>query len=305
MENHAKSREDLLEEIRDLRTRLDEAEVALRAISKNRNNDARKHKENETRWAKERNSALASADKVLLAERIERQNIEQRLGQTQEQLQNVSFRLLKAEERERKRIAQEIHDGIAQYWSTVKFQIENILTQLDEKIATPLKDILPIIHVGLEETRRIQMNLRPPLLDDLGILATITWLCREFQKAHPDINVETKINIQESEVPSDAKTVIYRILQEALNNVVKHSKGTLVKFSIGKKQDTIEIILQDNGQGFDLNEVLALKSYESGLGIAGMKERTHLSGGTLSIESAKGAGTVIRASWSISNESLA
>lgn len=297
MENDAKSREELLAEIRELRTRLDEAEVALRAIRKNRNHEVQKHKENETRWAKERNSARARADKVLHVERIERQNIEQRLGQTKEQLQNVSFRLLKAEERERKRIAQEIHDGIGQYWSTVKFRIENILGQLDEKIATPLKDVLPVIHMASEETRRIQMNLRPPLLDDLGIIATITWLFREFQKAHPEMSVETKINIQEKEVPNDVKTVIYRVLQEALNNIAKHSKGTLVHFSIENNEDKIEVIIQDNGQGFDLNEVVTLKTYESGLGIAGMKERTHLSGGTLRIESTKGAGTVIRASW--------
>ena len=69
----------------------------------------------------------------------------------------------------------------------------------------------------MEETRRIQMNLRPPLLDDLGILATIIWVGREFQKAHPDIHLETKISVEEDEVPSDVKTVVYRLTQEALN----------------------------------------------------------------------------------------
>jgi len=204
-----------------------------------------------------------------------------------------------AEEKERKRIAQEIHDGIGQHWATIKFRLENILQQLDEKLATPLKEIFPIIHVGMEETRRIQMNLRPPLLDDLGILATISWVCREFQKAHPEINFETKIGVKEQEVPSEVKTVIYRLTQEALNNIAKHSKADFVNISLGEKQGRIDFTIHDNGQGFDLGKVLSQKSYEKGIGLAGMKERAQFSGGTLSIETAKGAGTTIQAAWPI------
>jgi signal transduction histidine kinase len=296
----ARTQEDLLSEIRDLRTRLEETLGELRAVSKNRNHRARRHSEDEIRWAEERNSERARSEEMLRTEKVERQHAEKELGKTQEQLREVSFRLLLAEETERKRIAQEIHDGISQHWSTVKLRVEEILKNLDQHIATPLEDILPLIRVGLEESRRIQMHLRPALLDDLGILATITWFCREFQKAQPDIRIEAKINIQEDEVPTTVKTVVYRVMQEALNNISRHSNGSLVRITLEKTEGVTEFIIEDNGKGFDLNAVLALKGSERGLGLAGMKERTQLSGGTFLLESAEGVGTTIRASWPVS-----
>ena len=144
------------------------------------------------------------------------------------------------------------------------------------------------------------MNLRPTLLDDLGILATISWFCREFQKANPAIHIETKILIQENGVANPVKTVLYRVMQEALNNISKHSKANLVNLTLQKEEDRIVFILQDHGQGFDLNAVYSLKSSERGLGLAGMRERTLLSGGSFAIESTRGIGTTIRASWPVS-----
>ncbi|MEJ2234559.1 MAG: sensor histidine kinase [Syntrophobacterales bacterium] len=297
MDNGAKTREELIAEIKDLRARLAEIEEALLAASKSRNTHVRKHAEDQIRWAKERNYERARADELLQFEKMEHRHSEKELEKTREQLRDVSFKLLLAEETERKRIAQEIHDGIGQHWSTIKLRMERILNQLDKEIATPLKDILPIVQVGLEETRRIQMNLRPALLDDLGILATINWFCREFQKDQPAIRVETKIDVREDDISNPAKTVIYRVLQEALNNISKHSQTTLVNLSLQKKEGTIEFTIQDHGQGFDMNAVLSLENYETRLGLSGMRERTHLSGGSFSIKSVKGIGTTIRASW--------
>jgi len=291
------TREELLAEIKHLQARLAETEEALLVATKSRNNNVRKHADDEIRWGKERNHERARADELLQFAKVEHRHSEEALGKARDQLRDVSFRLLLAEETERKRIAQEIHDGITQHWSTVKLRVERVLDQLGKEIATPLKDILPIIQVGLEETRRIQMNLRPALLDDLGILATLNWFCREFQKAHPAIRVETKIDAQEDEISNPVKTVIYRVLQEALNNISKHSKTTLVNISLQKKEGTIEFTIQDHGQGFDLNAVISQKNYEKGLGLSGMRERTHLSGGAFSIESSRGKGTTIRASW--------
>jgi len=293
----SKTREELIAEIKDLRARLAETEEALFATRKNRNNHVRKHAEDEIAWAKERNHERARVEEILQFEKVEHRHSEEELGKTRDQLREVSFKLLLAEETERKRIAQEIHDGITQHWATVKIRVERILNQLSKEIATPLKDILPIIQVGLEETRRIQMNLRPALLDDLGILATLNWFCREFQKAHLAIRVETKIDAQEDDISNPVKTVIYRVLQEALNNISKHSKTTRVNLTLQKKGGTIEFIIQDHGQGFELNAVLSHKNYEKGLGLSGMKERTHLSGGFFEIESTQGIGTTIRASW--------
>jgi len=300
LEDASKTREEILEEVKQLRTRLQEVEEARRVISKEKNNQAHRHAEEEIRWTKERENERASAGEVLYFEKMEHRHSEEELGKTREQLRDVSFKLLQAEETERKRIAQEIHDGVGQHWVIVKHRVETILKQLGKEIRAPLEDILPIIKVGIEETRRIQMNLRPTLLDDLGILATISWFCREFQKANPVIHIETKIHIQENDMPNPVKTVIYRIMQEALNNISKHSKANLVNLTLQKDEDRIEFIIQDHGQGFDLNAVYSLKSSERGLGLAGMKERTFLSGGSFSIESTRGKGTTIRASWPVS-----
>jgi signal transduction histidine kinase len=297
LDKDAGTMEELLAEINYLRARLAETEEALLAATKSRNNHVRKHAEDEVRWGKERNHERAKADELLQFAKVEHRHSEEELGKTRDQLRDVSFKLLLAEETERKRIAQEIHDGITQHWSTVKLRVERILDQLGKEIAAPLKDILPIIQVGLEETRRIQMNLRPALLDDLGILATLNWFCREFQKAHPAIRVETKIDAQEDEISNPVKTVIYRVLQEAFNNISKHSQTALVNIFLQKKEGAIELTIQDHGQGFDINAVLSQKNYEKGLGLSGMRERTHLSGGSFSIESSRGIGTTIRASW--------
>ncbi len=297
----AKTREDLLAEIKDLQARLAETEEALRTTQKNRNSYLHKHAEDKIAWDKERDQERARADEILQFEKIEHRQSEEQLQMTREELRDVSFRLLLAEEAERKRIAQEIHDGITQHWATIRLRVEEILAQPSKEITAPLKDVLPLIQVGLEETRRIQMNLRPALLDDLGILATIKWFCREFQRAHPAIHVETKIEAQENDISNPAKSVIYRVLQEALNNISKHSKTNLVNLSLQKKEAAIEFTIQDHGQGFDLNSVLSQKKYEKGLGLSGMKERIHLSGGSFEIQSIKGIGTTIRASWLMKN----
>jgi signal transduction histidine kinase len=109
------------------------------------------------------------------------------------------------------------------------------------------------------------------LLDDLGIIATISWFCREFERLYSDIRIEKEINIEEREVPDSLKTVIFRILQEALHNVAKHAKAGLVRVALTKADD--------------------------GFGLTSMKERAELSGGSFTIESTPGAGTTIRASW--------
>ncbi|HYA94237.1 MAG TPA: sensor histidine kinase [Thermodesulfobacteriota bacterium] len=304
MKKDVKIKQELLAENKKLRTRSKQLEENLRAIRKDRNNQEHKYEENHVLWSKERNGERAKAKETLQVERAGRHHAEEELGETKAQLKDVSFKLLLAEETERKRIAQEIHDGIGQHWSTVKLQLENVLEQLGKEIATPLKDLLPIIQTGIEETRRIQMNLRPALLDDLGILATISWFVREFKKANPAMQIITKLNIQEDQIPTTIKTVIYRITQEALNNVIKHSKAKVVNVGLEIKENKIEFVIQDSGQGFDLDATLGQKRTDSGLGLAGMTERATLSGGVLYIKSAKGSGTTIRASWPIEKPSL-
>jgi len=154
-----------------------------------------------------------------------------------------------------------------------------------------------MVQNGIEEVRRISTDLRPSILDDLGILATITWFCREFQTIYWGLSIERQINIQENEVPDPLKIVMFRVLQEALNNIAKHSKADLVRLYLKKTDGMIELAIEDNGLGFDLKDALSVESSKRGFGLAGMRERTELSGGSFAIQSIRGEGTTIRATW--------
>ena len=136
-------------------------------------------------------------------------------------------------------------------------------------------------------------DLRPSVLDDLGIITAMNWFCREFQKTYSNISVENEIWISEHEVPDSLKTPIFRISQEAMNNIAKYSKASLTNLSLRKEDGKILLTIQDNGQGFDVSTV------RRGLGLSTMRERAQLSGGSFVIESAVGEGTTIRVSWPI------
>jgi signal transduction histidine kinase len=161
--------------------------------------------------------------------------------------------------------------------------------------------VIPVIQNGVEEVRRICMDLRPSILDDLGILATISWFSREFQVIYSDIRIEQEIDLEEGDVPEALKIVIYRVLQEALNNIAKHSKATLVRLCLTKSGDAIELRVDDNGLGFNLADELAKDIPRRGLGLASMKERTETSGGSFSVTSVPGTGSSLRASWLLSS----
>jgi signal transduction histidine kinase len=160
-----------------------------------------------------------------------------------------------------------------------------------------LKTIAPVIQEAIEECRRIQMDLRPSMLDDLGLLPTLSWFSRRFQTIYSQIKVEQKIEIDEGDVLPPLKIVAFRVTQEAMNNIAKHSCANVVRLSLRKIDGKMELALEDNGQGFDLKNVVDPQSGRRGLGLTSMKERVELSGGSFSIESTEGKGTIIRALW--------
>lgn len=235
----------------------------------------------------------------------ERKRAEAALQKSEEQLRFLSSQLLRAQENERKRIAGELHDGIGQILSAVKFGVEDTLIRLDKNTSTEatkaLEAVIPVIQNGVEEIRKICMDLRPSILDDLGILATISWFCREFQVIYSGIHVEQEIGTEEKDIPAALKIVVYRVLQEALNNIAKHSKADLVRLSLKKSGDAIELRIEDNGLGFNLADELSKDGSRRGLGLTSMKERTETSGGSFSITSVPGKGSTLRASWSLSS----
>jgi signal transduction histidine kinase len=240
-----------------------------------------------------------------MALREARDKLELRVKERTEELEMLSSKLLSAQEEERKRIAGDLHDGIGQCLSAVKFMVETALDQLNQKVPesdlTSLKALVPLLQEASEEVRTIVMNLRPSILDDLGILATIGWFCRQFQAVYSYIRIEEEIQTAENQIPDSLKTIIFRILQEAMNNVAKHSRANRVYLLLRRRKQRIELVIRDNGRGFDSAGIMSLTASEKGFGITGMKERTELSGGEFAIESEINTGTTVRASWDYSS----
>ncbi len=187
-----------------------------------------------------------------------RDDLECRVKERTKELEFLSVKLLSAQEEERKRIAADLHDGIGQSLSAIKFTVENALEQINGTTDTGmLKQLVPMLQKASEEVRTIVMNLRPSVLDDLGILAAISWFCRQFRTVYSFIRVEEHVGIRESDVPDVLKTTIFRILQEAMNNIAKHSKASLPRaFILRKEAEIIELVISDNGRGFNVGTVI-------------------------------------------------
>jgi signal transduction histidine kinase len=234
----------------------------------------------------------------------ERKRTEEALRKAHDQVRFFASQCLTAQETERKRIAGEIHDSIGASLAAAKFKVEDVITKVGEnrpETRATLGGILSMLQEVIQEARRIQLALRPSMLDDIGIVATINWFCRQFESTYSHIHIGQEIDIEESEVPVSLRTVIFRLLQEALNNIAKHSKADRVNLVLRKMDSGIELRVQDNGQGFDTEEPISRVGTAKGLGLDSMRERAELSGGFFSIESSKGSGTVIRATWPLNS----
>ena len=288
-------------------TGLDDDTLGMQAVEKGAQDYLVKGQINEHLLVR---AILYASERHRLGEKLnrERSTLEQKVAERtkqltklNEQLKSLSSQLLTSQEAERKRIVQELHDSVGQTLSALKYTVEHNLNQMGEEAeksyVKALKDLIPKIQNAVEEVDRIGRGLRPSLLDDLGILPTLSWFCREFQEVYSDIRIVKKFTLQENEVPEQLKVVIYRILQESLNNIAKHSRSDRVHISLGRKDCTLELSIRDNGRGFDVANALSPENHEGGLGLISMIKRAELSGGCLTIMSDKETGTTIQASW--------
>jgi PAS domain S-box-containing protein len=219
------------------------------------------------------------------------QLLEERVEERTAEVRTLSSRLLAAQEDERRRIARDLHDGLGGLLSAVKYKFE--AAQGPEEV----KEVIPYLQQAIDDCRRVQTNLRPLLLDDLGLLATLSWLTREFQKRNPGLRIEKQFEIEEDTIPRALKTVIFRIVQEALNNISRHSRAERVELSLRNFKGTLEVVVRDNGQGFETETTMAKTSTERGVGLAIMRERAEWSGGSCSVDSGPDEGTIVRVSW--------
>ncbi|MGO9311292.1 MAG: PAS domain S-box protein [Syntrophobacteraceae bacterium] len=224
------------------------------------------------------------------------------LEKANEQLQQIPSKLIAVLEEERKRLASELHDSIGQTLAAVKFWVEMALKLRDagdnNAVLNHLEQFVPTLQRAIEETRSIYMGLRPSMLDSVGLLSTLEWLRQECMKLYPDRHVELETGVAEEEIPENLKVNIFRIAQEAMNNVAKHSQAEWVDISLSKNRGGIELAIADDGVGMNPAQILQTGA-DGTLGLTSMRERAELTGGSFSITSAPGKGTTIRACWPI------
>jgi signal transduction histidine kinase len=225
----------------------------------------------------------------------ERKNIERELQESGQQLRHLSAELLTAQEAERKRIAGEVHDELGQGMTVLKLRLRTIEKQLrndQDKIKGECLDLLGYADSILKSVRRICRDLTPSVLEDLGLSAAVRWLVDNFRQ-NPDLNIELHADEIDSLVPKALQINVYRILQECLNNCLKHAGARNITVSIRNNPDGLMLCVEDDGEGFDPELMASLDSSKKGVGLSTMRERALLLNGTLDIASHEGRGTCV------------
>ena len=218
------------------------------------------------------------------------------LLQSQMRLRRLSRKILESQENERKILAREIHDSISGDLAAIKICLEDKLYRKEKNLPddnVSLEKLITIINNTIQETRLISARLRPSMLDDLGLVSTINWYCRKFRNYCPQIHVKKLLEIEEKEVPDQLKVVIYRILQEAMHNVARHSDADRVRISLKRSGNELALSVEDNGCGLEVERICINPDSMGGYGMANMRERAETCGGRLEVASEPGAGTAV------------
>lgn len=224
--------------------------------------------------------------------RLERQTRHRyvQLARSQHELQQLSSRLVDAQETERRSLSRELHDEIGQALGALLVDIGRLATALSHdrpEVKTQLDNMKSVAERTFQEVRNIALLLRPSMLDDLGLVAALEWQAREVsRRSEIEVTVESE-NVPE-DLPDDYRICIYRLVQEALNNAVRHSGARNAKVAVGHSANFITVRVTDDGRGFDPNRT-------RGLGILGMEERVNRLGGAFTAASKPGQGATIAA----------
>ena len=218
-----------------------------------------------------------------------------RLRDDSARLQALSRRLVDLQEDERRRLARELHDRIGQGLTGLGINLD-ILRKMLPTDAKPemysrLEDSANLVETTVQAAENVMADLRPPMLDDAGLLPTLHWYAENFGR-RTGINITVQGNDESKRLPSETEIGFFRIVQEALNNVAKHARATQVEITLKYETDRCFLLIRDNGVGFDSVES-SNDQRRVGLGMATMKERAEALGGFLKIESMPGRGTTI------------
>lgn len=212
------------------------------------------------------------------------------------QRQMLGLKIIKAQEDERHRVAREIHDGPAQMLSNVVLKAELCERLIDinvDKAREELKNLKLVIRESLQEIRKIIYDLRPMSIDDLGLIPTLNKYIENYTE-ETGIKVDFKVKGENNNLNKGIAVTVFRVLQEALNNVNKHAEASDVKINIEILNEKLNVLISDNGKGFDIEKVNEEKDgINGGFGLISMRERIELINGKFTINSALGKGTNI------------
>ncbi|KGP73551.1 sensor histidine kinase [Pontibacillus yanchengensis] len=206
--------------------------------------------------------------------------------------QAFGLQIIEAQEEERRRLSREIHDGPAQMLANVMLRSELVDRTFRERgvdeAIKEIKDVRKMVRSALYEVRRIIYDLRPMALDDLGLVPTLKKYLATIEEYNTDLEIQFTSHGEEKRLDSKYEVALFRLVQEATQNAVKHAEAKLIHVSFELTRNTVNIVVKDNGKGFDTGQ-----KKEKSFGLVGMKERVEMLEGELSIDSEIGQGTVI------------
>ncbi len=207
-------------------------------------------------------------------------------------LEVLSSQLLTAQEQEKKRVAQELHEGIVQTLSGIKYQIEHAHRRAGAPTEAPsLHAVVPLLQTTIREVRSLAMELRPSSLDDMGVIATLEWYCREFRTVYPEVSLELAIGIRESDITPPLKVILYRLIQQTLQCFARHECTTRIALTLTRATDGVHLQVSND---------CAVENYEQGdlesFRIA-VRERIALSGGSAAFSDNAQGGITLSALW--------
>ena len=224
----------------------------------------------------------------ILEERVEKRTAE--LRDANVRLHELSQMLLDAQETERRNLARELHDEVGQLLTVVKLQLRSAQTRPEPEATRILNQTIATIDETIDQIRSLSLRLRPSILDDLGLQAAIEWQAEQLGERTP-IQVTLDGNLGPARIRADLETVLFRVAQEAMTNIMRHARAKNVSVEVVRTDSEIILRIEDDGCGFDPTSVITERS--GGLGLSAMQERVELVQGTLVCESGPGQGTVL------------
>jgi len=231
----------------------------------------------------------------------ERTQAESALRDLAKRLQVLSRRVVEVQEQERRHLARELHDEIGQIFCAIGVNLHALKGVCDPAGWPRIEESLHIVDRATQQVRNLSLDLRPSILDDLGLVATLRWYAdRQAQRA--GFALQLVVESSGTRLPTELETACFRVAQEALTNVVKHSGARQVGVAFRQDDDGVHLVIRDDGVGFDPETARRRVAWGEGLGLLGIKERVELLGGRADIQSQPGQGTTIRIWFPIASE---